>query len=47
MRSRDHHNAERFIKEASKINALRQLREDMIIESVQKNKVLFYKTYFY
>ena len=38
MRSKDHHKAERFIQEASKINAIRQLRNKYVflIDSIIK-----------
>ena len=41
MRSKDHHKAERFIQEESKINAIRKLREDMIMESIKHRDLQF------
>ena len=41
MRSNDHHKAERFIQEASKINSIRKLREDMIMESIKHRDLQF------
>lgn len=43
MRSKDHHKAERFIKEASKINAMRQLREDMVADVISHRDLQFGK----
>ncbi|KAK8837685.1 hypothetical protein M9Y10_036220 [Tritrichomonas musculus] len=39
IRSKDHHNSERFIKEAGKINALINLNEELILENI-KNRDL-------
>ena len=43
MRSRDHHKADRFIKEAAKINAIRRLREEMIMDSIKHRDLQFGK----
>lgn len=41
MRSKDHHRAERFIKEAEKVNALQKLRENMVIENIKHRDLQF------
>lgn len=41
LRSKDHHKVDRFIKEASKINALRQLREDMVVDAIAHRDLQF------
>lgn len=43
MRSRDLHKADRFIKEAAKINAIRRLREEMIMNSIKHRDLQFGK----
>lgn len=43
MRSKDHHNSQRFINEAGKINALKNLNEELILENIKNRDLQFGK----
>ena len=39
MRSKDHHNAQRFLSEINNLNALRKIREEMIYDAVKHREL--------
>ena len=41
MRSKDHHNSERFIKEAEKVNSLKKINEELILENIKNRELQF------
>lgn len=43
MPPKDHYKAKRFIQETSKINIIRRLREDMIMESIKHRDLQFWR----
>lgn len=43
MRSKDHHNSKRFIKEAGKGNALIKINEELILENIKNREFQFGK----
>ena len=43
MRYKDHHNAQRFLSEVNKLNALRKIREEMIYDAVKHHELQFGK----
>lgn len=42
-RSKDHHNAQRFLSEVNNLNALRKIREEMIYDAVKHRELQFGK----